>query len=261
MKYSKDQDLAVKNIVLAFADPTMLQTLEYLLQEVNGYHIAGRFQTGRSALHFLDAKKDQAGLLLLGCYLQDMDTVRFLRLLRQQAGGHQRVILCGPARYIQFMDNGLLSNSVDYYMIEPYDPNDLLAAIRMLDGPGRLCKTTQWDDAIREQLDALGIADTLEGYWYLLGCLQEWLQLSGQESVPQMKSVLLSVARMRKVDVKAVESGIQRVLSQLKKAEKIPQECYKMKPFLAWLADRVQVRSTQEGLGERYAGEFGTATV
>lgn len=110
---------AVKNIVLVYADPIMLQTLNCLLN-MNGYQVVNSFQTGRSALRFLKSGP-QVDLVLLGCYLQDMDTVRFLRQMEQECTDQRlRVILTGPARYIELVEQGHLSNCVDYYMIEPY---------------------------------------------------------------------------------------------------------------------------------------------
>ena len=111
---------AVKNIVLVYADPIMLRTLNCLLN-MNGYQVVNSFQTGRSALRFLKSGQ-QVDLVLLGCYLQDMDTVRFLRQMEQECADQRlRVILTGPARYIELVEQGHLSNCVDYYMIEPYD--------------------------------------------------------------------------------------------------------------------------------------------
>ena len=73
---------AVKSIMLVYADPIMLQTLNCLLN-MNGYQVVNSFQTGRSALRFLKSGP-QVDLVLLGCYLQDMDTVRFLRQMEQE---------------------------------------------------------------------------------------------------------------------------------------------------------------------------------
>ncbi len=251
---------AVKNIVLVYADPIMLQTLNCLLN-MNGYQVVNSFQTGRSALRFLKSGP-QVDLVLLGCYLQDMDTVRFLRQMEQECTDQRlRVILTGPARYIELVEQGHLSNCVDYYMIEPYDPDDLLSALAMFSPARRLPQVTPLDKSIHRQLRALGISDTMEGYWYLGGCLQEWLRLISCGQVPQMKSVLPDVARYHGVAVKAVESGIHRVLLQLKKEGKIPAPYQKMKPFLGWLADRVWSESLQEGLNDIYEQEPGTTTV
>ena len=63
---------AVKSIMLVYADPIMLQTLNCLLN-MNGYQVVNSFQTGRSALRFLKSGP-QVDLVLLGCYLQDMDS-------------------------------------------------------------------------------------------------------------------------------------------------------------------------------------------
>lgn len=166
---------AVKNIVLVYADPIMLQTLNCLLN-MNGYQVVNSFQTGRSALRFLKSGP-QVDLVLLGCYLQDMDTVRFLRQMEQECTDQRlRVILTGPARYIELVEQGHLSNCVDYYMIEPYDPDDLLSALAMFSPARRLPQVTPMDKIIHRQLRALGVSDTMEGYWYLGGCLQEWLR-------------------------------------------------------------------------------------
>lgn len=251
---------AVKNIVLVYADPIMLQTLTCLLN-MNGYQVVNSFQTGRSALRYLKSGP-QVDLVLLGCYLQDMDTVRFLHQMEQECLDRRlRVILTGPARYIELVEQGHLSNCVDYYMIEPYDPKDLLLALNMFSPVRRLPQVTPLDKSIHRQLRALGISDTMEGYWYLGGCLQEWLRLISCGQVPQMKSVLPDVARYHGVAVKAVESGIHRVLLQLKKEGKIPAPYQKMKPFLGWLADRVWSESLQEGLNDVYEQEPGTTTV
>lgn len=251
---------AVKNIVLVYADPIMLKTLTCLLN-MNGYQVVNSFQTGRSALRYLKSGP-QVDLVLLGCYLQDMDTVRFLHQMEQECLDRRlRVILTGPARYIELVEQGHLSNCVDYYMIEPYDPKDLLLALNMFSPVRRLPQVTPLDKSIHRQLRALGISDTMEGYWYLGGCLQEWLRLISCGQVPQMKSVLPDVARYHGVAVKAVESGIHRVLLQLKKEGKIPAPYQKMKPFLGWLADRVWSESLQEGLNDVYEQEPGTTTV
>ncbi|WP_370826449.1 response regulator [Fournierella massiliensis] len=251
---------AVKNIVLVYADPIMLQTLTCLLN-MNGYQVVNSFQTGRSALRYLKSGP-QVDLVLLGCYLQDMDTVRFLHQMEQECLDRRlRVILTGPAHYIELVEQGHLSNCVDYYMIEPYDPKDLLLALNMFSPVRRLPQVTPLDKSIHRQLRVLGISDTMEGYWYLGGCLQEWLRLISCGQVPQMKSVLPDVARYHGVAVKAVESGIHRVLLQLKKEGKIPAPYQKMKPFLGWLADRVWSESLQEGLNDVYEQEPGTTTV
>ena len=251
---------AVKNIVLVYADPIMLRTLNCLLN-MNGYQVVNSFQTGRSALRFLKSGQ-QVDLVLLGCYLQDMDTVRFLRQMEQECADQRlRVILTGPARYIELVEQGHLSNCVDYYMIEPYDPDDLLSAMAMFSPARRLPQVTPLDKIIHRQLRSLGVSDTMEGYWYLGGCLQEWLRLIGSGQVPQMKSVLPDVAGYHGVAVKAVGSGIQRVILQLKKEGKIPAPYQKMKPFLGWLADRVWAESLQEGLNDSYEQEPGTTTV
>ena len=251
---------AVKNIVLVYADPIMLKTLTCLLN-MNGYQVVNSFQTGRSALRYLKSGP-QVDLVLLGCYLQDMDTVRFLHQMEQECLDRRlRVILTGPARYIELVEQGHLSNCVDYYMIEPYDPKDLLLALNMFSPVRRLPQVTPLDKSIHRQLRVLGISDTMEGYWYLGGCLQEWLRLISCGQVPQMKSVLPDVARYHGVAVKAVESGIHRVLLQLKKEGKIPAPYQKMKPFLGWLADRVWSESLQEGLNDVYEQEPGTTTV
>ena len=251
---------AVKNIVLVYADPIMLKTLTCLLN-MNGYQVVNSFQTGRSALRYLKSGP-QVDLVLLGCYLQDMDTVRFLHQMEQECLDRRlRVILTGPARYIELVEQGHLSNCVDYYMIEPYDPKDLLLALNMFSPVRRLPQVTPLDKSIHRQLCVLGISDTMEGYWYLGGCLQEWLRLISCGQVPQMKSVLPDVARYHGVAVKAVESGIHRVLLQLKKEGKIPAPYQKMKPFLGWLADRVWSESLQEGLNDVYEQEPGTTTV
>lgn len=153
---------AVKNIVLVYADPIMLQTLNCLLN-MNGYQVVNSFQTGRSALRFLKSGP-QVDLVLLGCYLQDMDTVRFLRQMEQECTDQRlRVILTGPARYIELVEQGHLSNCVDYYMIEPYDPDDLLSALAMFSPARRLPQVTPLDKSIHRQLRALGISDTMEG--------------------------------------------------------------------------------------------------
>ena len=251
---------AVKNIVLVYADPIMLKTLTCLLN-MNGYQVVNSFQTGRSALRYLKSGP-QVDLVLLGCYLQDMDTVRFLHQMEQECLDRRlRVILTGPARYIELVEQGHLSNCVDYYTIEPYDPKDLLLALNMFSPVRRLPQVTPLDKSIHRQLRVLGISDTMEGYWYLGGCLQEWLRLISCGQVPQMKSVLPDVARYHGVAVKAVESGIHRVLLQLKKEGKIPAPYQKMKPFLGWLADRVWSESLQEGLNDVYEQEPGTTTV
>ena len=251
---------AVKNSVLVYADPIMLKTLTCLLN-MNGYQVVNSFQTGRSALRYLKSGP-QVDLVLLGCYLQDMDTVRFLHQMEQECLDRRlRVILTGPARYIELVEQGHLSNCVDYYMIEPYDPKDLLLALNMFSPVRRLPQVTPLDKSIHRQLRVLGISDTMEGYWYLGGCLQEWLRLISCGQVPQMKSVLPDVARYHGVAVKAVESGIHRVLLQLKKEGKIPAPYQKMKPFLGWLADRVWSESLQEGLNDVYEQEPGTTTV
>lgn len=167
---------AVKSIMLVYADPIMLQTLNCLLN-MNGYQVVNSFQTGRSALRFLKSGP-QVDLVLLGCYLQDMDTVRFLRQMEQEcADRHLRVILTGPARYIELVEQGHLSNCVDYYMIEPYDSDDLLSALAMFSPARRFPQVTPLDKIIHRQLRVLGVSDTMEGYWYLGGCLQEWLRL------------------------------------------------------------------------------------
>ena len=238
----------------------MLKTLSYLL-EMNDYRVVHCFQTGRSALRYL--KSDQrVDLVLIGCYLQDMDTMRFLRMMEQEcANRHLRVILTGPSRYIELVEQGHLSNCVDYYMIEPYDPNDLLSVLGIFSPARRLPQVTPLDKYIHKQLRGLGIPDTMEGYWYLGGCLQEWLRLIACGQVPQMKSVLPDVARYHGVAVKAVESGIHRVILQLKKEGKIPLPYQKMKPFVGWLADRIWSESLQEGLNDTYEQESGTTTV
>lgn len=261
MKKEDKRGSTIKNIALLYADPMILKTLRCLFQDLNGYEVHEVFQTGRNALHYLSsgAKVD---LLLVGCYLQDMDTAQFLRKWEsQKKGSGPYIILTGPARYIDLIHRGPLSNSVDYYMIEPYHPNDLLKAVELFSPARCFAKNTPWDKYIHLQLESLGVSKTMEGYWYLGGCLQEWLLLSNQAGVPQMKSILPEVARFHRVEPKAVESGIQRVLSQLKRKEVIPPNCYRMKPFLGWLADQVRMQFIQEGLDEHYAGESGTATV
>ena len=251
---------AIKNIVLIYADPIMLKTLSYLLQ-MNDYRVVHCFQTGRSALRYLKAGQ-RVDLILIGCYLQDMDTVRFLRQMEQECENRRlRVILTGPARYIELVEQGHLSNCVDYYMIEPYDPNDLLSAMGIFSPVRRFPQVTPMDKGIHRQLRSLGVSDTMEGYWYLGGCLQGWLRLIATGQIPQMKSVLPDVARYYGVAVKAVESGIHRVILQLKREEKIPLPYQKMKPFLGWLADCVWLESMQEGLNNEHEQEPGRTTV
>ena len=137
---------AVKNIVLVYADPIMLQTLTCLLN-MNGYQVVNSFQTGRSALRYLKSGP-QVDLVLLGCYLQDMDTVRFLHQMEQECLDRRlRVILTGPARYIELVEQGHLSNCVDYYMIEPYDPKDLLLALNMFSPVPACRRSRRWTRA------------------------------------------------------------------------------------------------------------------
>lgn len=259
-KNSKEQN-TLQRIVLLDANQMQLTTLGHLLQDFKNCKIVGAFQSGCRALHFL---KDAANVdvLIVGCFLQDMDTIRFLDLLQQEELAHQcHVVLTGPARYMQMVSCGHLSNTVDYYMIEPYNPDDLLKCLEMFTPAQCLPKTTQWDKAIYQALSNLDISDKGIGYWYVGACLQMWLLTWYNGEIPQMKSVLMEVSRFYHGSPKGVESGVYRVMAQLKQKQAIPPDCIKAKAFFGWLAKQIRIECLQKGSEERYAEGFGTATV
>lgn len=254
-------DSGIQTVVLLDANQMQLTTLSHLIREFAGYSIGGTFQSGSRALHFLESSPD-VDVLIVGCFLQDMDTIGFLNKL-QKANLSQRyhIILTGPARYMQLVSRGHLSNVVDYYMIEPYNPDDLLKCIQMFTPMHCLPNVTPWDHEIHNALERFEISDKSIGYWYVGGCLQSWLLICYNGQIPQMKSVLLEVSRFYHVSAKGVESGVYRIIAQLKEKESIPPNCIKAKAFFGWLANKIRAESMQKGAKDQHAEGFGRTTV
>lgn len=260
MKRKNKSEYTTQTIVLADANQMQLTTLEHLLEEFSGYSVVGAFQSGNRALHFLEHTPN-IDILIVGCFLQDMDTIGFLNKLQKCNTAQQcYVILTGPARYMQLVSRGDLSNMVDYYMIEPYNPDDLLKCIQMFTPVHRLPNVTPWDNAIHQALKQLGLSDESIGYWYIGGCLQCWLLLCYNGYIPQMKRVLIEVSRFYHVSSKGVESGVYRIIAQLKENGTIPNDCVKAKAFFGWLANQIRAESTQKGAKDTYAQGFEKTT-
>lgn len=260
MKRKNKTEYATQTVVLADANQMQLTTLRHLLEEFGGYSVIGSFQSGNRALHFLESTSN-LDILIVGCFLQDMDTIGFLDKLQQLHALQQcYVILTGPARYMQLVSRGDLSNMVDYYMIEPYNPDDLLKCVQMFTPAHCLPNVTPWDNAIHQALKQLGLSDETIGYWYIGGCLQSWLLLCHNGYIPQMKHVLIEVSRFYHVSSKGVESGVYRIMAQLKETGVIPADCVKAKAFFCWLANQIRAESTEKGAKDKHAQGFGRTT-
>lgn len=232
-----------RTIYLLSGDHMHLDGLKRMLAEssqIGGVH---SFQKGEAALRFLKAGH-MPDALVIGCFLKDMHSLSFLEKLEQfDCAKSMVVVAVGSPRYLQFISRTDLSNTVDYYMMEPYEPQDLMQCVTSSKTSARLPQITCWDREIWDLLNRLDCPKRSTGAQYLASGLQIWLRELSQGRMPQAKSILMELSKLYQISHKGAESGIYRVLIQMKEKGTITAEQAKMREFFEWAVEQIQVRS------------------
>lgn len=192
-------------------------------------------------------KQSRVDVIILDWLGMDMDVFDFLSQIREMSSCvNSCVILCGPGNMKMDIRESLLSIGVDYYMIKPYKTDTLFHWIEALRQKGHLPTCTIWDAHILRKLEKKGLTQADVGYWYIGSSLQLWMTCDG---IPQLKSIFMQVGEHFNVSDKGVESGVNRAIRTLSKAEGLTR-MPKCKEWISSMAESIwlEVNEIDQGV-------------
>ena len=201
-------------VYLLGPDPQQIQVMQQYMEQQEDLVCAGAGIDGGTLLHRLQNGAN-FDVLICDAMLRDMDAAELLERMGRLGLPKLPRILVMLGRANRVIQNHLLSLGADLCLSLPCSMETMFRRARVLCGSGELDPNLR----LRRMLSGLGLVPDDSGYRYLTKALE--IMAFAQQPCAIVKDVYAEVARVEHVSPLGVESGIRRLMGQMKKQDSV----------------------------------------
>ncbi len=194
----------------------MCDILENFFNMTDDILVCGKASDGEEAVEKILALNPD--IVLLDIVMPKMDGLAVLQKLKEQCGIIRSKIIIVSAIGQETITNKALALGASYYIIKPYNLEDLLQRVYLLLNEGNnqnldfLGKDKDIDNIISKAIISLGVPTNMLGYQYIFQAIKILWATKGSFSI--VKQVYAPIAEANQTTVECVESAIRKAIER-----------------------------------------------